>query len=218
MDNLVQTFNDLIKAQLSALNLNTFSAENAAGLPPDAIRNVLRSEKQSGPTLARTKEICDALGLEIIIAPKRQLYGLAEGDSANDLGRTEALRAGYLPMPWLLPSRNGGSAPCAFSRIWLEENHIVPDHMKALIPDVIHLPNFPAKALALIDTSAKQSGPPTTWAFSMADKTHLARAEFMPDVAILHGYHADGSSLLIRSDSADQARFHGRAIWAGGLI
>lgn len=64
-------FVEMIERRLKALNTNAFSAEKRANLPPDAIRNVIRSEKRSGPTLGRAKEICDALGLEFYIGPPR---------------------------------------------------------------------------------------------------------------------------------------------------
>lgn len=61
----------MVAQRLKALETNAFSVEQAAGLPPDAIRNAMRSEKRSGPTLSRVQEICDAIGLELYIGPPR---------------------------------------------------------------------------------------------------------------------------------------------------
>ncbi len=72
MENIQNTFADLVKERLKALNTNAFSVENVAGLPPDAVRNVLRGTKKDGPSISRVKEICDALGLDIYIGPKRE--------------------------------------------------------------------------------------------------------------------------------------------------
>ncbi|PTE15967.1 S24 family peptidase [Pseudogemmobacter blasticus] len=71
MDKLGQQFGEIIAQRLKALETNAFAVETASGLPPDAIRNVIRSEKKSGPTLSRAQEICAALGLELYIGPKR---------------------------------------------------------------------------------------------------------------------------------------------------
>lgn len=66
-----QQFGEIVSQRLKALGTNAYAAETAAGLPPDAIRNVVRSEKRAGPTLSRVQEICDALGLELYIGPPR---------------------------------------------------------------------------------------------------------------------------------------------------
>ena len=71
MKGLEHHFVALVKERLLALDTNAFAVEKSAGLPPDAIRNVIRSEKKSGPTLSRVDEICQALDLEIYIGPRR---------------------------------------------------------------------------------------------------------------------------------------------------
>jgi len=64
-------FGDIVAQRLKALNTNAYAAETSAGLAADAIRNVIRSEKRSGPTLSRVEEICAALGMEFYIGPPR---------------------------------------------------------------------------------------------------------------------------------------------------
>ena len=69
----VESFIRTVNERIEALETNTFAVETSAGLPADAIRNVLRSGGgKAGPTLARTAEICRALGLEFYIGPKRE--------------------------------------------------------------------------------------------------------------------------------------------------
>jgi phage repressor protein C with HTH and peptisase S24 domain len=63
-------FKELVSRQLNALETNAFAVEQAYGLPPDAIRNVLRSKKSDGPSLSRALEIVEALGLSFQIGPK----------------------------------------------------------------------------------------------------------------------------------------------------
>lgn len=76
-------FGEIVEQRLKALNTNAFSAEKSAGLPVDAIRNVIRSEKKSGPTLSRVEEICEALGLELYIGPARDVYGAEQPPAAD---------------------------------------------------------------------------------------------------------------------------------------
>ncbi len=60
-----------IAERLQELDTNAFAVEKAHDLPPDAIRNVLRGAKKAGTPLNRAKAICDALGLEFYIGPRR---------------------------------------------------------------------------------------------------------------------------------------------------
>lgn len=61
----------MIIQRLKALNTNAFAVENEANLPPDAIRNIIRSTKKDGPSITRAKLICDALGLDFYFGPPR---------------------------------------------------------------------------------------------------------------------------------------------------
>ncbi|WP_444667149.1 S24 family peptidase [Cereibacter changlensis] len=72
MEKYADQFGEIVAQRLKALNTSAFAVETGAGLPPDAVRNVIRSEKRSGPTLSRVQEICEALGLELYIGPKRE--------------------------------------------------------------------------------------------------------------------------------------------------
>lgn len=67
----------MVDERLKALQTNAFAVEQRAGLPADAIRNVMRSQKKDGPTLGRAQEICEALGLEFYIGPPRD-HGAVE--------------------------------------------------------------------------------------------------------------------------------------------
>lgn len=83
MEDLGKQFGHIVEERLRALKTNAFAVEKAFGLPPDAIRNVVRSEKRSGPTLSRVQEICTALDLEIYIGPRRELVSEHEPQVAD---------------------------------------------------------------------------------------------------------------------------------------
>ena len=57
-------FKAMVRQRLDALGTSAITAAEAAGLPRDAIRYVLRGHQ---PSLDRAAEICEALGLELLI-------------------------------------------------------------------------------------------------------------------------------------------------------
>ncbi|WP_439526216.1 S24 family peptidase [Roseovarius mucosus] len=67
-----QSFAEIVRHRLKELDKRAFTVEQERGLPRDAIRNVLRSEKQDGPTLNRAREIAEALDLDFYIGPRRE--------------------------------------------------------------------------------------------------------------------------------------------------
>lgn len=76
MTNAVETFEQVVARRLRELGETPYSVEQRAGLPSDAVRNVLRapaksSTRKSGPTLLQARAICDALGLELYFGPRR---------------------------------------------------------------------------------------------------------------------------------------------------
>lgn len=83
MRDLGKQFGTIVAQRLDALGTNAFSVEKEKNLPADAIRNVMRSEKRSGPTLSRVEEICDALGLELYIGPPRDPDATSSPPSAE---------------------------------------------------------------------------------------------------------------------------------------
>ncbi|WP_343503686.1 S24 family peptidase [Alloyangia pacifica] len=66
-----------VEARLEELGLRPSAAEEKFDLPPDTIRNLLRSAKNTsrasaGPTLSKTQQICEALGIEFYFGPPRK--------------------------------------------------------------------------------------------------------------------------------------------------
>lgn len=63
-----QDFALLIQQRLKVLRTTPFRAARDAGLPRSAIRNAIEGHI---PSIARAAEICNALGLEFYIGPRR---------------------------------------------------------------------------------------------------------------------------------------------------
>ena len=73
-------FADTVERRLKELGTNAYSVEQQNGLPVDAIRNVTRSTQKDGPRLSRVERICDALGLEFYIGPRRETSPIQHGE------------------------------------------------------------------------------------------------------------------------------------------
>ena len=71
MEHAQDTLAREVSERLSALGTNAFAVENSAGLPADAVRSILRGGKKAGTTLNRAQDVCNALGLELYIGPRR---------------------------------------------------------------------------------------------------------------------------------------------------
>jgi hypothetical protein len=214
VETLVQTFSDLVRDRLAALDLNAFSAETAAGLPADAIRNVLRSEKQAGPTLSRAKEICDALGLEISIVPKQNAL-----QTRSNIGPSEDAPAGFVVIPWNSPRPGMGSAPFAFARKWLDQNNLLPDYLQAVIADVIELTSTPAKeTVALLDTRIGNRKGHGLWCFRDSGKATIAHMTFQGDITIIYPANVEERPRIYEGKDKVPVTLQGKVVWMGQAV
>lgn len=215
----MQSFSDLIRDRLAELRLNAFAAENAAGLPPDAIRNVLRSEKQSGPTLARTKEICDALGLEIRIAPRHVMAALNESGFRNADGPDAAAPTGFLTVPWAEKSLGAGSAPVCFSRAWLESHALNIDFLQAVLPDEIDIEGVPFEdVLAVVDTRAGLRKGHGLWCYREPGRVRVSHLTFAGDVTVIHPSRPEVEPEIIAGPISQSLTLYGKVVWLGQSI
>lgn len=215
----MQTFSELVRERLAELRLNAFAAENAAGLPPDAIRNVLRSEKQAGPTLARTKEICDALGLEIRIAPKHLMAALNETDFRNAAGDDSGIPTGFLTIPWAENSLGIGSAPVCFSRSFLDAHSLKIDFLKAALPDDIFIEGIPSgDVLAVVDTRAGLQKGHGLWCYRASGRVRVAHMTFAGGVTVIHPARAELAPEVIEGPVSQALTLYGKVVWLGQSV
>lgn len=141
-------FAEIVKARLEALGTSPFAVETAAGLPVDAIRNVLRSGAgKAGPTFTRAAEICDALGLEFYIGAPRDSGPVAVAVAQLDGSEYARIPVHDVELAAGDGARNDGEAiidHLAFRRDWLKRIGI-------------------AASLARIGRSRGESMWPTIW-------------------------------------------------------
>lgn len=215
----MQPFSDLIEQRLLELNSNAFAVEQAAGLPADAIRNVIRSKTKDGPTISRAKEICDALGLDFYIGRKSDSRGFAEDDSTGGFAGAEASKAGFLPIPWHEAAKRKGSAPVALLQSWLATASLIPDFLKAIVPTSIQISLADSKnTVAVIDTSSPRKGSSGLWCYLDGATIGVCRAAFSGDVTVLFPAEDDGGEIRIIAKPTPPAfQILGKVVWLGML-
>lgn len=226
METLGQQFGDIVAQRLKALNKSAFSVETSAGLPPDAIRNALRSEKKAGPTLSRVEEICAALGLELYIGPPREP---APEPTVVD---TDAYAQVPVHKAWLSagPGQLNGDAEIvghlAFRREWLTKIGISPGHARvARAKGDSMAPGIGNGDLVLIDTAKslsdvpfrapKDRRPAPIFAFKQDGECRIKRLERIAErsVALLSDNPANGVEVINPADT--DFELLGQVVWSG---
>lgn len=133
----------MIRARLSELGETPFAVERQHGLPSDAIRNIVRGDKKSLPSVYRAKLIADALGLEFYFGPVRD-------DGQRQPSPLPTRQAGALDLdaddfasirlhdieasagPGRTPTDEDPVGALAFRRSWLARERVRPDRAAAI--------------------------------------------------------------------------------------
>lgn len=207
-----------IDAALREKGLSDAAASKLAVGHPSLLKNLrLPRDGEKRYNLVALMRLAEVLGLEFYFGPHRRASGFAEPENGSDLGRQEALRAGFLPLPWHPAMNRRGSAPVAFARTWLEQEGLVPDTLSAIEPDEVRIAtnSTDAPLLAVIDSAARRSGPPAAWAMVLAGRILLAQVQFEPRATLLFGVKPDGSARILFDGERDVLRTLGRVVWLG---
>ena len=80
---------EAVRSELKQANLNAHRAAVDAGLPPDAIRYLLDGRE---PRAGRLVDICDALGLDLSVGPRRHTEKQSVPSTASENAVVEAVR------------------------------------------------------------------------------------------------------------------------------
>lgn len=143
------------------------TAERAAGLKPDTIRNLMRSENTKGPTLETARRIAEGLGLEFYVGPRRPESGSVYGQPILGFAETRAVMDNpelaprsdqlFLPIPNHRASGTSpGAGPIAFMQDWFDNLGQPPDHLSFVTLDGDSMaPTIPRGALVLVDESQR---------------------------------------------------------------
>lgn len=129
----------------------------------------------SSPAVDRLEAMANALGLELYFGPRRAPDGLADPSGEGDLDRPEALRARYLPIPWVQMGRRPHRPPLAVAAEWFENRRIPPQNVRAFEPDHDMTGFALGDVTTLIDVEALQidEASPALFAWSRAGRTYV---------------------------------------------
>lgn len=188
---------------------------------------MLRGVKKSGTTLNSVQAVCDALGLELYVGPRRSpdpkppTISL-DGDEFAAIPRVDAEASAG---PGAL---NGGAqviGAMAFRRDWLTARGVNPGN--ALLVTVTGdsmAPTIAAGDIVLLDRARTDVAPPTRgrqpriYIFDDLDgATRLKRLVRLDarTLAVLSDNAADHPPQLLHGADAARIRVHGRVVWWG---
>ncbi|WP_322895219.1 MULTISPECIES: S24 family peptidase [unclassified Yoonia] len=228
-----KSFEDAVRDRLEALGKRAYAVEVEAGLPPDAIRNVLRSSKKSGPTLSRVKEICAALGLEFYVGPPRE---------TNSVHHTIIGGEDYATVSYHDVSASAGPGEEAdphavvqdyvFRRDWLKRQGVAPQDAAMLrARGDSMVPMISDGDVLLIDT--KRRNPPVAprtqpgmrrssiYVVDVDGQTRVKWVERPDNITLIlysenaYNYHPE---IFMGEELDERLRFIGKVIWWGHTV
>jgi hypothetical protein len=208
-----------IDQALARSGLTDAAASKLAVGNPSLIKNMrLARGEEKRYSFQSLQELARVLGLDCYFGPKRELAGFSEGDAKSDLGRVEAIRGGYLPIPWHDAAKRKGSSPVAFLQSWLASESLIPDVLKAIVPTSIQLSLADSKnTVAVIDTSSPRKGSSGLWCYLDGASIGICRAAFSADVTVLFPPEDDGDIKIIAKPGPPAFQMLGKVVWLGLL-
>lgn len=214
-------FAELVAERLKQLDTTAFAVEKAHGLPPDAVRNVLRGAKKSGTPLNRAKEICEALGLELYFGPRRSPDPsppppiAVDGEDFTTIKRVAAEASAG---PGALNGDAEVVGSLAFRKDWLRDRGVKPE--KALLVTVTGesmKPSIHPGDLVLLDLDRTEIVNGQPYIFNDADgATRLKRLHRLGvDALALVSDNPEHPPELRNGSDAARVRVIGRVVWSG---
>lgn len=178
------------------------------------------------PSADRLEVLFDYLGIEYYFGPPRStsqpvVTGFSESavkmiEPSID-GSPEALRMGYLPIPFGdADPKHKGAAPIAIARSWLADQSLQPDYLYFYqVPDNHMAPTLPKGALALINTRAGRTGH-FIWAYVDGTKLGFARLAWPGDGQLMISTDDHAKPPIFKTaKQALSVRVLGKVIWLG---
>ncbi|MDJ0629234.1 MAG: hypothetical protein QNJ44_13330 [Rhodobacter sp.] len=207
---------DLVRQEIRRAGVGERRFEEQVGLKKWSLRGFLDPERQQAPSLDRAAEIAAALGLNLQIGPQDPGAGLAEPGEDSDLGKREALRAGFLPFPYHSGSGRRGIGPVAFSRAWLDEAGLDPAALSVVAVDQSLLPPaVPDGAMALVDATAPRQGGPARWCFREAGQNYLGFLHWIERGGLLVSGTNGSTPRVLAKGGTGRLQLLGKVVWTG---
>jgi len=177
-------------------------------------------KKGASPTLDNMTAICRALGIDFQIGlpPPAARPGLSDPAATPSLAMSDAARLGYAPMPWHDDASRKGPVPLAFSRIWMEQQGLVPDNLRIVVPDDVSIPGAgKGAAVALVDASFRKPAGPALWCYSERGRAVLADIHGSAKVIVIRAQDRTRGDRILQGSECAAIRLLGRVLWWGHM-
>lgn len=212
-----ETFAEVVAERLKSLQTNAYAIEKKAGLPLDAVRNVIRSSKKSGPSLSRAAEICAALDLELYIGPKRDAPELVTSIASEDFTAITVHTAEASAGSGLLNPEEDRIGTLAFKRTWLTQIGLNPAKASILrVKGDSMEPTINDGAIVLVDEQKTKPESNHIYAFIEDGELRVKRLEVIEGkvLTISSDNKVYQPEVRINSDM-NKLRILGRVVWTG---
>ena len=225
MDFDQKTFERIIAERLEELQTNAFAVEQSANLTKDAIRSVIRPDsKRSLPRIDKAQKICEALGLEFYIGPRRPMTVAPTGEEQNqadqpidDFAFVQRFDVQLSAGPGQIGDNARKLAPVAFRKAWLREQGLRADGcvVTGIVGNSMEPLLFDGD-LVLLNT--QQTEVRSGQVYGIVDTEgdlRMKRIEKISEGIILRSENIDCPSELRLGDDANRVRIIGTLAWSG---
>lgn len=222
MSAAVDNFLEIVRARLLALDTSVHAVEIESRLPADAIRNILRpGSGKAGPTLARTAEICAALGLEMYIGPPRETGTVLTANiSGAEFSSVPRFDATFSAGPGSENFQEHPAGAVAFRNDWLAREGI--SAASAIVVSVngeSMQPTLHDGDMVLIDRRRTVPRDRKIYALVGPDgDARVKRLEKLPDMLLLHSDNPKYQTEVISANDANRVRILGEVVWWGHTV
>lgn len=167
------------------------------------------------PRFDNLQRVCDVLGIRIRLERPDQAAGVFREQASEYYAGDEALRSGYLVLPWRWPAKGKGAVPVAFSSEWIAARALLPERLAASQPEVSMLEAWPVgKSIVLVDVQSLRRGT-GLWVFRRSGQEHLARIAFIaPSRLVVLPDNPAAMPVVIDDIAADGIELGGQVVWA----
>lgn len=229
MQDVETRFSHLVQARLLELGENAYSIEKKNDFPEDTIRGLLRNnDKRAKPSLNRVNAICDALGLDFYIGPRRETSPVQQVTlDAVDYASIPVHDAWLSAGPGIANARPNIIDHLAFRRDWLARIGVAAS--QACLARVIGDSMFPTLSpgdMVLLDTSkpmppirprtSTDKRRPAIWALVDNGEARIKRVERPNDsTMLLLSDNPDHPPELLSGPQLANVQIIGKVVWWG---
>lgn len=184
----------------------------------DAIRSVIRDDdKRAVPKISRAKEICDLLGLDFYIGPRRVNESEPPSRNGEEIAFIELHNVQASAGPGRFASDAEIVSSLGFPLPWLSRHGVNPDRASLIFVDGDSMaPTIPSGSIALVNHNRVQVISKRVYAFREGDELFVKRLELIEDSGLfVTSDNPDRASRVIRNQDLEAVSVIGEVIWTG---